>query len=451
MNGDNFEYGYNGLGDRLQRTIDGEVQRYNLDLVVGMTQVLTSNDTHYLYGNNRLGQTDTNDLNYHLGDALNSVRQVATPGSAVRFTQSFEPFGITMLASNQDITAYGYAGEWRDPNGLIHLRARYYSPALGIFVQEDEWGGEINRPATLHQYSYVGNKPINLTDPSGMCYPPIEGLRNIPGEDRLCEYLDMAAFIWGAPMASDPEKVLAGTYIGGWALAHSLLIVGAGIFAAGSLIAGLELVGSIYGWAGTALSTSMSLGEATTLIGYGVATSELASYAAIGVEGYLTYEALVCNNQDAAAALWAGYSLTGESAIARGLGRAWTRLTSSLNSINRTTGQLQRAAARATAKVPSGSQPVYGTKVHTAFRDEVLALGRSDLFTEVSYLNGEIVPYGTSGSVRIDVVMGSSPNNPAALFDLKTGEALLTAARIQQLLSHMPSSVIKIPVILIKP
>jgi hypothetical protein len=53
---------------------------------------------------------------------------------------------------------------------------------------------------------------------------------------------------------------------------------------------------------------------------------------------------------------------------------------------------LAAAATRANATVGSGRGPVHGSRVHTAFRQEILALGRSDVFSEISYLNGRVVP-----------------------------------------------------------
>jgi hypothetical protein len=110
--------------------------------------------------------------------------------------------------------------------------------------------------------------------------------------------------------------------------------------------------------------------------------------------------------------------------------------------------QLQDAANSAVANVGNGSGPVYGTTVHSAFQDEVDALGNLDLATEQSYLNGSLVPRGTPGSVRLDVVQGPL-DNPTAVFDLKTGSATLTPARIQQIQSHLPDN--SVPVFQIKP
>ncbi len=99
--------------------------------------------------------------------------------------------------------------------------------------------------------------------------------------------------------------------------------------------------------------------------------------------------------------------------------------------------QLSGAATRAADQVGSGGGAVYGTRVHTAFRAEVEALGRSDLVTEQSYLNGQSVPWGTPGSIRVDVVEGSV-DAPINVYDLKTGGATLTPQRIQQIQMHIP-------------
>jgi RHS repeat-associated protein len=111
--------------------------------------------------------------------------------------------------------------------------------------------------------------------------------------------------------------------------------------------------------------------------------------------------------------------------------------------------QLSGAATQAAGQVGPGSGAVYGTNVHTAFRAEVAAFGNPTLSTEISYLNGEVVKWGTPGSVRLDVVEGPV-TQPTAVYDLKTGSAQLTAARIQQIQSHIPGGA-SVPVIMVRP
>jgi hypothetical protein len=108
----------------------------------------------------------------------------------------------------------------------------------------------------------------------------------------------------------------------------------------------------------------------------------------------------------------------------------------------------REAANRAAARVGSGA--VHGTRVHSAFPDEIAALGRGNAFSEVSYLNDQVVAYGTRGSVRLDVVVGS-PSAPTAIYDLKTGPAALTTSTVDQIRSHLPSGFGDIPVLEVRP
>ena len=74
----------------------------------------------------------------------------------------------------------------------------------------------------------------------------------------------------------------------------------------------------------------------------------------------------------------------------------------SIGSSANISSQLQSCVDTANSKV-SGFGHVAGTKKHAVFTAEVNALQNKTLATEVSYLNGEIVPYGTRGSIRFDV------------------------------------------------
>jgi hypothetical protein len=72
------------------------------------------------------------------------------------------------------------------------------------------------------------------------------------------------------------------------------------------------------------------------------------------------------------------------------------------------------------------------------------------LFTEVSYLNGNIVRRGTLGSIRVDVVYGPSRETPMAIYDLKTGQAKLTSKRVAEIRRHLPPGYQDIPIIEIR-
>ncbi len=67
------------------------------------------------------------------------------------------------------IFAYnGKDGVVTEPNGLIYMRARYYSPELRRFINADIVHGEISDSTSLNRYAYVNGNPISFTDPFGL-------------------------------------------------------------------------------------------------------------------------------------------------------------------------------------------------------------------------------------------------------------------------------------------
>jgi len=89
------------------------------------------------------------------------------PTGAPGATRGYTPFGEIHETAGSAASSYGFAGEWIDSTGLIHLRARYYAPAVGRFVSRDTWQGRPLQPITQNRYVYANGSPANYVDPSG--------------------------------------------------------------------------------------------------------------------------------------------------------------------------------------------------------------------------------------------------------------------------------------------
>jgi RHS repeat-associated protein len=82
----------------------------------------------------------------------------------VQTEYSYDAFGNTTRSGAASSNSSQYAGRENDGTGLYYYRSRYYSPSLQRFISQDPTGFE---GGDVNLYAYVGNTPVNLTDPFG--------------------------------------------------------------------------------------------------------------------------------------------------------------------------------------------------------------------------------------------------------------------------------------------
>jgi RHS repeat-associated protein len=153
-----------GDGLRVARNADGQTMAYARDLAAALPKQLGDGSALYLPG---VGRWDGQEWTYSLPDGLGSVRQLAGEQAHLLQRYDYSPFGRVVAAEGERENPLQYTGEYWDADaGLLYLRARWYHPAIGRFLTRDPFPGLALLPQTQHDYVYVGNNPVNFTDPT---------------------------------------------------------------------------------------------------------------------------------------------------------------------------------------------------------------------------------------------------------------------------------------------
>ena len=99
---------------------------------------------------------------YHL-DEQNSTAYITGGGGEVENRYEYDAFGVLQNSREELPNRILYTGQQYDQtSGQYYLRARFYNPVIGRFVQEDEYRGD-----GLNLYAYCKNNPVVYYDPSG--------------------------------------------------------------------------------------------------------------------------------------------------------------------------------------------------------------------------------------------------------------------------------------------
>ena len=77
-----------------------------------------------------------------------------------------DPSGSIQSESTRGFTGHEHLAEV----GLIHMNGRVYDPLLARFGTPDPMTEDPYSTQGWNRYSYVGNSPVNFTDPSGYCF-----------------------------------------------------------------------------------------------------------------------------------------------------------------------------------------------------------------------------------------------------------------------------------------
>ena len=171
-------YRYNGDNLMMERAENGVTTRYYYDdraKIVAEGKVegngsitITASYVHDDYGKILARQVPGQGMQYYVSNGHGDITEIRDAQGNVLNRYAYDIWGNPLVQEERVPNIFRYSGEyWDATTNLQYLRARWYDPSVGRFINEDTYEGEIKNPLSLNLYTYVSNNPLKYVDPSG--------------------------------------------------------------------------------------------------------------------------------------------------------------------------------------------------------------------------------------------------------------------------------------------
>ncbi len=151
----------------------GTIYTYNTNCELGQLLMKTTGTTvtKYVYGCGLIGEETGGAFKTYHFDYRGSTVAITDACGNVTDTFEYDTYGKLTGRTGTSEVIFGYNGRdgvITDDNGLIYMRARYYSPDMKRFINADVIAGDISNAVTLNRFAYANGNPVSLVDPFGM-------------------------------------------------------------------------------------------------------------------------------------------------------------------------------------------------------------------------------------------------------------------------------------------
>jgi RHS repeat-associated protein len=295
---------YNASGQRIRKVENGATTKY---FYSGSVNLFTTNENNVLLTENildlsgsiiaslRFEDENPNTPDPYAGkyfffnyDVRGSTTAILQPDGAMVKGYEYDVFGsLSQSGATDFLNEVTFTGSVSDlSSGLQYMNARFYNPSTGRFLSQDSYSGNAYDPWTQHLYSYSGNNPTSMVDPTGHFFnlaagligAAIGGVAGVLGNG-------IANVINGQDFFENSGSALLGGVITGLAAGvtcgASLIATGAGMLA----VTGVSGLGMVSTAAGAYGISSMAASATTQAIEKGpqnIDTGEIMLSGAIG-------------------------------------------------------------------------------------------------------------------------------------------------------------------------
>jgi RHS repeat-associated protein len=287
-------YGYDAENNRVSVTTSAGTTRYLIDPHGdALPRVLVrekpdASKTTYVYGIGLLYEVNdaTGEATYYHFDNIGNTAALTGPTGTLTDRVEYSPYGQVTYRTGTTDTPFLYVGQLgvqQEANGLIYMRARYYSPQLMRFMNADP----IGFAGGLNHYAYAGGNPVTNIDPSGLAEIGL----GVQGTAAIVGGMTAGAGVYASTSAPWLDRVgiyvsvggVVGVDIGGGVTAHvyqdgafrgdSTSLNVSPIFAAGSINTNIPHTPDALGQVSDAIRTAdqsvvtgLSLGSSAALL-----------------------------------------------------------------------------------------------------------------------------------------------------------------------------------------
>ena len=172
---DGHTYTYNAEDVRIRNLCLESDTTYTYNTNCKLSQLLTKTTngitTKYVYGHGLIGEDECDEFKTYHFDYRGSTVAITDECGNITDTFEYDTYGNVTEHLGDSFVIFGYNGRdgvVTDKNGLIYMRARYYSPEMRRFINADILHGQISDSTSLNRYSYVNGNPVSFVDPFGL-------------------------------------------------------------------------------------------------------------------------------------------------------------------------------------------------------------------------------------------------------------------------------------------